>query len=46
VLQEVLVKRVSDLQSADERECRYFTAVGNFGKLVLEEVDVRLEAVS
>jgi len=46
VLQEVLVQRVSDLQSADERECRYLlTTVGDLSELVLKE-DVRLEAFS
>ena len=35
----MLVRRVSDLQSADERECKYLTTVGDLGELVLEEVD-------
>jgi len=36
---------VRDLQSIDECECRYiFTAVGNFGELVLKVADVRVEA--
>jgi len=38
---------VSDLQSANDRECRYLlTIVGDYGELVLKEVDVRLEVVS
>jgi len=47
VLQVVLVQRVSDLQSVDERECRYLlTIVEDLGDLVLEEVDVGFEVVS
>jgi len=41
VLEEVLVQEVKNLQPTDERECRdILTAVGDFGKLALEEVDV------
>jgi len=47
VFQEVLVQRVSDLRSTDKGECRYLlTVVGDLGKLVLEEIDIELEAVS
>ena len=36
-----------DLQSVDECECRdIFPAVRNFGELILEVVDVRLEVVA
>jgi len=41
----VLVERLSDLQSTDERERRCLTTVGDLGELILEEVDVGLEAV-
>ena len=35
-----------ELQSTDERECRdIFTVVENLGELVLEVINVRLEAV-
>ena len=35
------------MQSTDECECRnIFTAIGNFGKLVLKVADVGLEAVT
>jgi len=47
VLEEVLVQGVRNLQPTDERECRdILTAVGDFGKLALEEVDVWFEVVS
>jgi len=38
---------VRNLQSAEERECRYiFTVVENFGQLALEVTDVRLEVIT
>ena len=47
ILHHMFVSGVRDLQSADERECRYiFTAVGNLGKLALKVVNVGLEAVT
>ena len=47
VFQEVLVQRVSDMQSTNECKCRYLLiTVEDLGKMVLEEVDVRLESVS
>jgi len=47
VLQKVLVQRISDLKSTNERECRYLlTTVGDLGELVLKEVDIGLEVVS
>ena len=47
VLQEVLVQRVSDMQSTNECKCRYLLiTVEDLDKMVLEEFDVRLEAVS
>ena len=46
VLQEVLVQGVSDLQPADECECRYLLIiVRDFGQLALKEVDIGLEAI-
>ena len=36
-----------NLQSAEERECRYiFTVVENFGQLALKVTDVRLEVIT
>ena len=47
VLQEVLVERVSNLQSVNECEgSNFFPTVGDFGELTLKEIEVRLEAVS
>jgi len=47
VLQEILVQRVRNLQPVDERQHRdIFTAIGHIRELVLEVVDVRLEAVT
>ena len=47
MLQEVFVKRMCDLQPADERKRRdFFTTIGDFGYLNLEKIDVRLETVS
>jgi len=38
---------VSDLQPADECECRYFlTLIGDLGELVLKEVNVGFKAIS
>ena len=38
---------MSGLQPADKRKYRYFLPVaGDFGKLALEEVDIRFEAIS
>ena len=40
----MLVWRVRNLQSTNEHECiAIFNAVGNFGELVLDVVDVRFE---
>ena len=36
---------MSDLQAADKRERRYLTAIGDFGKLALEELDVGFESI-
>ena len=47
MLQEGFVQGVSDLQPADECERRdLFTAIRDFGKLALKDVDVRFETVS
>ena len=47
VLQEMLVQRVSDMQSTNVRECKYLlTTVRDLTELVLEGVDVRFEAIS
>ena len=47
VLQEAFVQGVSNLQPTDECERRdLFTAIRDFDKWALKEVDVRFEAVS
>ena len=47
VLQEVLVEWVSNLQPANECEgCYFFPTIGDFGELILKEIEVRLEVAS
>ena len=41
VLHEMLVQRVSDLQSTDKRKCKYILiTVGDLCEMILGEVDI------